>query len=623
MMKNTRIYLIAILVALAGAPAIVSTSGPQSQPTAGQAQEPSLTLVSVDFRVLAHDGAPVLDLKPEEVVLKVGGRARDIVALELIKAGGDTPPPPKGEKAPPPPPPPPFLTNSSIVGGRSVTLLIDDEAIEPGHEGPVRDALSQLVEALTPEDHVGLATVKRGVVVHPTARHDRVLADITALKGREGAVVVTGAAPAAMGAPTRGGGTTAAEALLADPTCRTRMVHDALMNQFESVVPSVPTVIVLVSNGLMPPSTFALSTMTSGSGQTGACEFSSGNLSALSAAAASSRALLFGLEVFRGADLAGGFENFANLTGNAKVRISGDTKPAMKRIANETSAYYVAAFEVTDQERTGSAQGVAVTVSRQGVDVKAQPTVVIPKPAAPGAKVAMPKLRDILVSGKAFRDLPLRATIHTSRTAQAGKVTVVCAFDSSDPSAKIVEASVVLFDSKGKAGAQWTGQPAALKASPVVAMFAAPGPGTYRMRLAAVDASGAAGSINEDVRIEAASPGTPLTSALVLGTQGKEGFAPRLQFVDEKVAAAVVEIYGVTKAANVTVTFEFAESEEGPAAAAIPGTVQAPRDDLRIAFVELPVVQMPAGDFVVRAVITVDGKPLEAKPFHTLRKVVR
>jgi hypothetical protein len=620
--------LVATLVAIAGTPALVSTSGPQSRPPAGQPQppasqpqEPSLTMVSVDFRVLTRDGAPVLDLKPEEVVLKVGGRAREIVALELVKAGGDTPPPSKGAKAPPPPPP--FLTNSSLVSGRSVTLLVDDEAIEPGHEGPVRDALSQLVEALTPEDHVGLATVKRGVVVHPTVRHDRVLADIAALKGREGAVVVTAAAPAAMGTPTRGGGTTAPEALFADPTCRTRMVHDALLNQFESVVPSVPTVIVLVSNGLMPPSTFALSTMTSGSGQTGACEFSSGNLSALTAAAASSRAQIYGLEVFRGADVAGGFDNFANLTGNAKVRVSGDTKPAMKRIANETSAYYVAAFEVTGQERTGASQGVAVTVSRQGVDVKAQPTVVVPKPVVAGAKVAMPKLRDILASGKAFRDLPLRATIYTSRTAQAGKVSVVCAFDSSDPSARIAEASVVLFDAKGKASAQWTGQPAAFKARPVVAMFAAPGPGTYRMRLAAIDASGAAGSINEDVRIEAVSPGAPVTSALVLGTQGPAGFAPRLQFVDEKVAAAVVEIFGVTKASNVTATFEFAESEEGPAAATIPGTVQAPRDDIRVAFVQLPVAQMPAGDFVVRAVVAVDGKPLEAKPSHTLRKVER
>ena len=119
--------LVAILAAFAGVPSVVATSGPQSQPPAGQApqpaaaaQEPRLTMVSVDFRVLARDGTPVLDLKPEEVVLKVGGHERDIVALELVKAGGDTAPPPKGAKAPPAAPPPPFLTNAPLVGGRSV-----------------------------------------------------------------------------------------------------------------------------------------------------------------------------------------------------------------------------------------------------------------------------------------------------------------------------------------------------------------------------------------------------------------------------------------------------------------------------------------------------------------------
>ena len=88
------IALMAILLAISDAPAVVSTAGSRSRPStcqappgAAQAQEQSMTMVSVDFRALARDGTPVLDLKPEEVALKVGGRARDIVALELVKAG--------------------------------------------------------------------------------------------------------------------------------------------------------------------------------------------------------------------------------------------------------------------------------------------------------------------------------------------------------------------------------------------------------------------------------------------------------------------------------------------------------------------------------------------------------
>ena len=629
---------ISVLAALVGVPSAVSASGPQSQPPAGQAQqpaalapEPNLTMVTIDFRALARDGKPVLDLKPEEVTLKIGGKARDIVALELIKAGGDIPPIPKGATAPPPAPLPPFLTNAPIVGGRSVTLLVDDEVIEPGHEEPVRNALSQLVEALTPEDHVGLSTVKGGVVTYPTVRHDRVLADIAALKGREGMATAADAASTALAASARGrSAATSPTTPGADPTCRTRMVHDALMNEFENVVPSVPTVIVLVSTGLTAPTTSGMSAIGGGAASTGsasgsACEFSSGDLSALTTAAATSRAHVYGLEPFRGVDVSAGFENFANLTGNARVRLSGDTKPAMTRIANETLAYYVAAFEVTDQERNGSSQRVAVTVARPGVEVKPQPTVVIAKPAAPGAKVTRPKVRDLLSARKTYRDVPLRATVHTSRASQDGKLRVVCVFDSSDPEAKIAEAGAVLFDTTGKARVQWTAQPADLKSAPVVAAFTAPEPGNYKMRLAVIDASGAAGTINEDVRVASPSPGAPLVSALVLGTKAGSGFTPRLQFVDEQVAIAMVEVFGVSKTTNVEAKFEFAAFEDGPALGTLVGVVQTPpnHDDMRVAFVSFPIEQMPAGDFVVRAVIGLDGQPLAAKPFHTLRKVER
>ena len=336
---------------------------------------------------------------------------------------------------------------------------------------------------------------------------------------------------------------------------------------------------------------------------------------------------VYGLEPFRGADVSAGLENFAEPDGQcAECGCRATPSWAMKRIASETLAYYVAAFEVTDQERNGSSQRVAVTVARQGVEVKAQPAVVIAKPVAPGApgaKVNRPKVRDLLSARKTFRDLPLRATVHTSRASQDGKLRVVCVFDSSDPEAKIAEAGAVLFDTSGKARVQWAAQPADLKGAPVVAAFTAPGPGNYRMRLAAVDASGAAGTINEDVRVAAPSPGAPLVSALVLGTKAGAGFAPRLQFVDEPVAIAMVEVFGVSKATNVEAKFEFAAFEDGPALGSLAGMVQTPRDDLRMAFVSFPISQMPAGDFVVRAVIGVDGKPLEAKPFHTLRKVER
>jgi len=387
-------------------------------------------------------------------------------------------------------------------------------------------------------------------------------------------------------------------------------------------------VVVLASNELTTPTASTLASSTNaraggGSLHAGQCEFSSGDLEALNSAAAVARVHFYGLEIFRGAGPSGGIEHFASLTGNGMIRLTGDTRPAMKRIAAETSGYYLAAFEAPEQERTGASQRVSVAVTREGVEVKARPTVIVPKADAKGAKADKPKVRDMLSGAKVFRDLPLRAAMHTSRALPDGKLRVVCVFESDDPAAKLAEAGIALFDSTGKPRAQWTGPPAELKRSPVVAALTAPPPGTYRMRLAAIDASGAGGTLDEEVRVEAAASGAPLVSALVLGTKAGPGFAPRLEFIDEPVAIAMVEISGAPKTAGIDARFEFAASEEGPAAATLPGTVQAPRDDFRIAFVQLPLAQMPAGDFVVRAVITVDGQVLAARPSHTLRKVER
>jgi hypothetical protein len=204
-----------------------------------------------------------------------------------------------------------------------------------------------------------------------------------------------------------------------------------------------------------------------------------------------------------------------------------------------------------------------------------------------------------------------------------GKLRVVCVFDSSDSAAKLAEAGVAVFDGAGKPRAQWNAVPADLKSRPAMAVLTAPGPGTYRLRLAVVDAAGAAGTVDEELRIEPPAPGTPTVSALILGTKGAAGFAPRLLFGDEPVAIAMVEVSGVAKASVVTAVFEFAASGDGPTLASMAGSVQSPREDLRVAFSGFPIDQMPAGDVVMRALIAVDGKPLPARPLRTMRKVER
>jgi hypothetical protein len=44
--------------------------------------------VAIDFRAALDDGRPVLDLKREDVTLKVNGKPREIRSLQLVQFGG-------------------------------------------------------------------------------------------------------------------------------------------------------------------------------------------------------------------------------------------------------------------------------------------------------------------------------------------------------------------------------------------------------------------------------------------------------------------------------------------------------------------------------------------------------
>jgi len=592
---------VATLSALLSLPVIALTTAPWWPSEAKQGE--GSTIVAVDFRALARDGTPVLDLKPEEIVLKVGGRVRDIMALELMRAVS-------GEKASPKAPapmPPPFVTNSPPAGGREVMLVVDEEAIALGGEAPVRNALGQLVSALSPVDRVGVLPVRGGAGnASPTTRHDRVLAAIAALSARA----------------TRG-------ETAADAACRTRTNLHALLGVFESVALSVPTAVVFVSNGFTPPT--VIENIARAGGPAGPCEITPRDLENLTKIVVASRAHFFVLQVIddtmsgaaTGSEMTGGLEHVAGLTGNAVIRLIGESERAIKRIASETSAYYLAAFEVSAQERTGATHRVEVTVTRQGVEVRARPTLVIPKAGARPAKAESLKPRDMLALAKVFRTLPLRARAYTSRLSPDGKLKVVVVFEPGDSSVRFTEAAVALFDGGGKARAQWTGQPGELKQTPVIAALNGPAAGSYRVRVAAVDASGDGGTVDQDITVEIAKQGAVSVGELVLGAQSGNSFTPRLQFVDEPAAVALVEIVGPPKTATVSANFELAGSEDGPALGTLAGTVPAPREGLWTAFVAFPIGPMPPGDVVVRAVISVDGQPVAARPVRTLRKVAR
>ena len=106
----------------------------------------------------------------------------------------------------------------------------------------------------------------------------------------------------------------------------------------------------------------------------------------------------------------------------------------------------------------------------------------------------------------------------------------------------------------------------------------------------------------------------------MVGVSFERGFVPKLQFGGEPTANGHVELFGAPPAGMLSFALELATSEDGPAIVRVPGTIVATKDaDRRRAAGVVPIGQLPPGDYVLRAVVSLDGRPI-ATLIRVLRK---
>ena len=142
--------------------------------------------------------------------------------------------------------------------------------------------------------------------------------------------------------------------------------------------------------------------------------------------------------------------------------------------------------------------------------------------------------------------------------------------------------------------------------------------GTYRVRVAAVDAQGRAATADYDINTELASAGVAHLGGLLVGT-ANPGFMPQLQFSQEPEITVYFELYG-RPAGAFGALVELAETADGPALTSVQPTPAAtPIQDKFLFTAKLPIASLKPGDYQVRAKIAFEGHPTGVL-LQTIRK---
>ena len=580
---------VSVLVGLGVAPGFAGRPAAQSVP--GTA--------TLSFRALNPDGQMITDLKAADVSLRIDNTPREIKSLDFVPLGKVD-----GSVATvaASPVPPPFATNvadTAAPAGRGLAVLVDEESIAPGKEQTIRDAVNQILTGLGPGDRLSIMSLRQGGPrTGLTADRDQIKKALAAL-----------------------GGYASTRETPNDLRCRTlRLVQNVQAVVAAQTMGASGTVALFsTSVAAFQPGQTARIGQATGSDL---CELRTEHFTQLASAVHMSRSNFYVIEVVDASagppvpEAAGGLENLAGVTTGDIMRISTNLEIQMGRLLRETAGYYTVSFD--DAARSAQNRRVDLSITRPNVAVKAPKELASARGAAADKKAASTSPRDMIRSPNAFNDLPLRAAAYASRNTGDNKIKILAMFESIDGSSKLNAAMIGMFDKAGKLQAQWTAQGSDLN-SPMVIAGLLVEPGTYRLRVAATDATGRSGAVDSDVSAAIVAAGPIHLGDLVLGKMGAQSPVPAMQFTTEAEAIAMIELYG-RPAGPLTAFVEITTGGAGEPLAAVPLQPSATSDpDRFVLSAKLPIGALKPGDYLARAVVGLQGQ--EGRVTRTLRKL--
>jgi len=312
-------------------------------------------------------------------------------------------------------------------------------------------------------------------------------------------------------------------------------------------------------------------------------------------------------------------EELTGMARGALFRMSGAGEGIFDRIAAELSGYYLLSFEPEGKDRDGKPHRIKVTTRREGVELRARTEFVAADTAADADAPRDPKVEitRLLRDPHIVADVPLRLAAYTVRNDDPAKVKVIVATEIGGGGLDAIDADIgfEVSDGDGKIAADALDHvsltPADSLTPPMHLTATLVDPGAYRLKLAAVDASGRRGSV--EVRLDArlTTAGPLQLSDLMLGRTDGGGFQPSISGMDtRREIAGFLEIYGTAPTAPLSARLEVADDLRAPALASADMAVSLSTDPTRRLATGSVVAQVPPGDYIVRAIVFAGGQEL-------------
>jgi VWFA-related protein len=560
---------------------------------------------AVDFVAVDADGTPVGDLRPSEVEVRISDRVRVVRSLRTVVTAS----PAVAASTAQARVPPPYGTNDGIAAGRRFVLVVDQESFGAGREQLFRNAVEGLLAQLTPADQTMVAALPFGGVRLPfTSDKARVRLAMDRVSG-QGARNETGS----------------------DLACRTRRFLQSLEAWLQEQPPrSSPLTLVLFTAGMAAPRRDAPMGL-----MPGMCELEVDQFRHVATAASAARANFYVMQPAdvgigtaparptlggvgdRGSDNPlEGIEHLAGVTGGARLSLDATGTASLLRVAKESAAYYVAEIEPISNDAGGRSRPLNVRVARRGVTVRVRPEITFAESTQ--TRTTSLTVKDLLSSPDAFTDLRLRIGGFTVRDSD-GRIRLGVVVEPADPAVSLTSAGAILIAGDGQVPSHWFAKDASER--PLLgAMVAAPG--TYRLRVAAIDSTARPGAAEEDVEA-ALTPVGPLSlGSLMLGVSRNGATAPQLEFGPEPTAIVYFDIYGGSAGLPLTARAEVARELDGPALVTLPLAFTRADAGRVVASGTVPVGALPPGDYVVRGVVRLESGET-GRVMRTLRKVAK